>query len=127
MNDKRESFKNHIMNEIILPNRKNNIKFTIESHSYWSNINYTCKFLSYLLTAVASIIAFLSEIYPEKKLGNTAGLLGLFALKLSGLSLMISKFDHIKTIQANKLLKTFGIEEELDDLQNVDLEVMKIN
>jgi len=110
-----ESFKNHIINEIILPNYKNNIKYTIESRSYWSTFHDICKLLSYLLAFLASIFAFLSDEYPEKKLGFFSGLLGLIALKLNGVAFFALKNDHIKTVNTNKILKNLGIDIELND------------
>lgn len=110
-----EDIRKQIVNDIIIPSYKKDILCTIELKSYWSKINKLLICISYILYGTSSIVAFSASSFPEYNLGFVSGVLGLIALKITGFTYMFSKYNHIKTIETNNIMKNIGIDLELTD------------
>lgn len=109
------SIKNEIIDEIILPYYKNNIKYTIENSNRWSIIYNICVILSQILCITASVLSFSNSQYPKYNLSFVSGILSLLSMKLTYLSYIISKYNHVKTLHTNDLIKKLNIDLEIED------------
>lgn len=113
--------KTQIINEIILPYYKNNIRYTIENSNNFTHINTLCVVFTYFLYFTSSILAFLTTKYPQYDLGSISGILTVIALNFNAISHVLSKINHIKTVHTNDMIKKFGINLEIpeDSINNI--------
>ncbi len=108
-----DKFRQELLEEIILPDYKADIKRTIGTRYFWSYFSIICTVSSTLMMAGTTIVSFLAVKYPT--LIFVSGIFSVVAIALKQFSFFCDNQDKIKTIEINKIMQTVGINLQIDD------------
>uniref|UniRef100_A0A6C0BC94 VP11 n=1 Tax=viral metagenome TaxID=1070528 RepID=A0A6C0BC94_9ZZZZ len=108
-----KSIKDKIVDEIIIPFIESDIKYNINTRTFWSTCELSCKILSPIIIMVASILSFLSRNNPTYS--DYAGIVGIISASVSLFGYMCNAQDHIKVLQVNSILESLGIDIKIQD------------
>ena len=75
---------------------------------------------------LSTIMSFCSSSYPEFNLSFNSGLITLIALKLKGIAYTLVKYNHIKTLHLNEILKESGINIIVPDSFDIEQQAQMI-
>ena len=120
-------FRNQIVNELILPSYKNNIEYIIKTRTCWSIVSSICLTSSTILVGISSLLSFSSSNFPANNLNYYAGAVGVIAIIVKEFAAYANSQDHLKTIEANDVLKNIGIDFTFPDVTANKLALLQDN
>jgi hypothetical protein len=120
-------FKSNIINELILPNYRDSIEYTIKTKDCWGQTSSICFTLSTVFVGISSLLSFANGQFNSSFLNYLAGSVGLLAIILDKFGSYSETQDSLKTKKVNDILKHIGIDIKIPDTSKYEGSLSHLN
>ena len=110
-----DDFKKEISEQIIKPDYKEKVRFTLRSEGYWTKISQLLMITYRILIGVSAVLSFCGNKYPESNAAFYSGVISVVSLQLAILSSVAANQEHIKNLELNNIFKTIGMDIRVPD------------